>query len=128
MGQADRSYIETGSLGSLHWLAIVLSIVSGANHLYAGFAEGRIPVFLAGVGFLAAVGLFLLGYRRRLLYPVGIVYTSVQLPLWYVGNAGGYTRLGYFDKSVQVVLIVVLAYLYWSARSRTAGVRESPTS
>jgi hypothetical protein len=44
------------------------------------------------------------------------VYTAVQIPLWYVVKAGEYTTLGYVDKAIQAVLIVVLAFLYWQKR------------
>jgi len=108
--------LETASLSTLHWLAVVLVIATGVIHVVAGLAEGRIPVLLAGVGFLVAVGLFLADYRRPLLYLVGIPYTAVQFPLWYVANAGEFTALGYADKAIQAVLIVVLAVLYWRQR------------
>lgn len=116
--------VETESLTGTHWLAVLLVVATGVIHLYAGAVEGRIPVALGGVGFLGAVVLFLLNYRRRLLYPVGIVYTAIQFPLWYVANAGEFTMLGYVDKSIQALLIVVLAYLYWTEspeRSRRAS-------
>lgn len=96
--------------------------------MYAGIVEGRIPVTLAGVGFLVAVTLFLANYRRSLLYPVGIVYTVVQIPLWYVVNAGEYTTLGYVDKSIQAVLIVVLAFLYWQDRRTPKQESEATTA
>ena len=105
--------IETESLTSTHWVVVGLMVLTGVIHLYAGFAEGRIPVSLAGVGFLAGVGLFLLDYRRRVLYLIGIAYTGIQIPLWYVAKVGEFTSLGYADKVVQVVIIVLLAYLYW---------------
>ncbi len=88
MGQTVSSYIETDSLTTTHWLAILLVLITGVIHVYAGFIEGWIPVSLAGVGFLGAAVLFLLDYRRSLLYLVGIVYTAVQFPLWYVANVG----------------------------------------
>jgi len=74
-------------------------------------------VLLAGVGFFGAIALFLLGYRRRLLYAVGVVYTGVQIPLWYVVKAGNYTTVGYVDKAVQVLLVVLLIALLWRGRS-----------
>lgn len=125
MGQTVSDYVETDSLTTIHWLAILLVLITGAIHVYAGFVEGRIPVSLAGVGFLGAAVLFLLDYRRSLLYLVGIVYTGVQFPLWYVSNAGEYTTLGYVDKTLQVVLIVVLAYLYWKARRAPERDRDA---
>ena len=115
MGQALSDSVETDSLPPTHWLAILLVLLTGLIHVYAGFVEGRIPVSLAGVGFLGAAVLFLLDYRRSLLYPVGIAYTAVQFPLWYVANAGEFTTLGYVDKTLQGILIVVLAFLYWTS-------------
>ena len=87
----------------------------------------RIPVLLAGVGFFGAVVLFLVDCRRSLVYVLGIIYTAVQLPLWYVVKAGEYTTLGYVDKGIQFVLIVLLVYLYWNTRMATGTSRESAT-
>jgi hypothetical protein len=125
MGQTVSSYTETDSLTTTHWLAILLVLITGVIHVYAGFVEGRVPVSLAGVGFLGAAVLFLLDYRRSLLYIVGIVYTAVQFPLWYVANAGEFTTLGYVDKILQGALIVVLTYLYWKARKTANKDREA---
>lgn len=127
MVQALDGSIETGSLTRTHWLAVLLALVTGGIHVYAGLVEGRIPVLVAGVGFFGAVGLFLVDYRRSLLYVLGIVYTAVQIPLWYVVKAGEYTTLGYVDKSLQVVLIALLVYFYWNTRSATGTSRESAT-
>lgn len=105
------------SLGTIHWIAVGLTVLTGVLHLYAGVIEGAPPVLLAGVGFLAAVVLFVLDYRRRLLYGVGVVFTGVQIPLWYVIKMGNYTTVGYVDKAVQVVLVVVLIALFRRASS-----------
>ena len=113
MSQTVKS-IETESVEPIQWLAVGLVLLTGIIHIYAGIVEGRLPVTLAGVGFFAAIGLFLLDYRRRQLYLVGVFYTAIQLPLWYVAKAGEYTALGYTDKAVQIVLIALLAYLYWT--------------
>jgi hypothetical protein len=125
MGQSSGSSIETGSLTIPHWVAILLVLTTGAIHMYAGIVEGRIPVTLAGLGFLGAAVLFLFDYRRNLLYLGGIVYTAVQFPLWYVAKAGEYTTLGYVDKALQGILIVVLAYLYWKTRGAPEGNRDA---
>lgn len=126
MVNTKSGVLETESISSVGWLAVVLVVTTGILHVYAGLVEGRIPVALAGVGFLAAVGLYVVDYRRPVLYLVGILYTAVQIPLWYVANAGEFTALGYLDKGVQVVLIVVLAYLYW--QTRTAASSRSTSS
>lgn len=113
MSQTVKS-IETESVEPIQWLAVGLVLLTGILHVYAGLVEGRLPLTLAGVGFFGAIVLFLFDYRRRLLYLVGVVYTGIQIPLWYVANAGEFTALGYTDKAIQVILVAVLAYLYWS--------------
>lgn len=125
MTQVLGRSIETDSLTSTHWLAVLLVLVTGVIHIYSGIVEGRIPVSLAGIGFLAAIVLFLFDYRRSLLYLVGILFTAVQLPLWYVVKAGEFTTLGYIDKTVQVVLILLLAYLYYSRRNVETTAQDS---
>ncbi|NHX37557.1 MULTISPECIES: hypothetical protein [Halolamina] len=125
MGKTVSDYVKTDSLTTTHWFAILLVLMTGLTHVYAGLVEGRIPVSLAGVGFLGAAVLFLLDYRRTLLYLGGIAYTAVQFPLWYVAKAGEYTMLGYVDKTLQGILIVVLAYLYWKTRRVPERNREA---
>jgi hypothetical protein len=120
--------LETASLTTWHWLAVALALATGAIHLYSGLLEGRIPVALAGVGFVVAVGLFLADFQRPWLYVLGIPFTAVQLPLWYVAKAGEYTTLGYVDKAIQVVLIVVLAWLYWRHRQGADSSRQPATA
>jgi hypothetical protein len=101
----------------VQWLAVVLVVITGVLHVFAGVVEGRIPVALAGVGYAGALVLFFLNYRRRLLYAIGIPYTAVQIPLWIVAKSE-YGMVDYVDKAVQVVLILVLAYLYLNASDR----------
>lgn len=120
--------LETDSLTTAHWLAVLLAVATGVIHLYVGLVEGRPPVTIAGVGFFGAVGLFLVDVRRSLLYPVGILYTAVQLPLWYVANAGEFATIGYVDKAIQVSLVVVLVYLFWSGRQESAQGRQSTSA
>lgn len=115
MAQSKFGSFEFDSISGLGWLALVLVFITGVLHLYSGVVEGRLPVLLAGVGFLGAIVLFVMNYRRRQLYLVGIVYTAVQIPLWYVANVGEFTVVGYVDKVVQVTLIILLAYLYWQS-------------
>jgi hypothetical protein len=127
MGQTVTWNLETESLSTTHWFAMALVLITAVIHIYAGVVEGRIPVSLAGIGFLAAGVVFLLDYRRSLLYLVGIVYTAVQFPLWYVAKAGEYSTLGYVDKAVQATLILVLAYLYWRTRKPPERMRDVTT-
>jgi hypothetical protein len=97
-----------------------LVAITGVLHVFAGVVEGRAPVALAGVGYAGALVLFLLDYRRRLLYLIGIPYTAVQFPLWIVAKSE-YGIVDYVDKAVQVVLILVLIYLYLNTPSESAG-------
>lgn len=78
-----------------------------------------ISFILAGLGFIGGVGLLVIDYRRRAVYAVGILFTLVQIVLWYVINFAGGTKsfpadvgtLGAIDKIAQVVLIAVLVAL-----------------
>lgn len=128
MRRTSTGYVETESLTMIHRLAVLLVLLTGGIHVYAGLVEGRIPVLLAGIGFLGAIVLFLLAYYRSHLYLAGIVYTAVQFPLWYVAKASEYTMLGYVDKTLQVLLIVVLAYLHQKGRETPQRDQEATSA
>ena len=118
--EQNNSAGRIGPLTQLQWLAVALVVVTGVLHVYAGLAEGRIPVALAGVGYAGALVLFFIDYRRRLLYLIGIPYTAVQFPLWIVAKSE-YGMVDYVDKAAQVVLILVLVYLYLNTQSESTG-------
>jgi len=115
--------VDTESLGGLAYVGIVAAIISGLIHLRlgVGFIDSPLGIsfLLAGFGFLGAVVLVLVNYRRRTVYAVGIPFTGIQIVLWYYVNfvAGDYAfpadvgTLGAIDKIAQVVLIVVLVAL-----------------
>lgn len=123
---SQSGLFETESISGLGWIAVALVFVTAVLHLYAGIVEGAPPVALAGVGFFGAIVLYLADYRRRLLYLVGIVYTGIQVPIWYVVKAGQYTTVGYVDKTVQVVLIALLVYLYLRGQHADDERSDSP--
>lgn len=102
---------ESASLSETHWLAVALVVVTAGIHLYVGWARARPSLALAGGGFVGGLVLFLVGFRRRLLYALGIGYVAVQIVLWAAFNAGEYTVIGYVDKTVQVVLVGILVSL-----------------
>lgn len=116
MSERSTWALKPETVSDLGWVVVGLVFLTGVFHVYAGLVEGRIPVTLAGVGFLGAIVLYLMDYRRRLLYAVGILYTAVQFPLWYVAKVGEFTTLGLVDKTVQIVIIALLAYLLWRSR------------
>lgn len=112
------------SLTGLHWVGFVLAAITGVIHLWLGVEFIDSPMgwsFLAaGIGYFAAIALVIFDIRRRLVYLLGIPYTAVQIPLWWVVNDIQLADLldpgiGVFDKLVQVVLIAVLIALYAQA-------------
>ncbi|MFW6435248.1 MAG: DUF7475 family protein, partial [Halovenus sp.] len=82
--------LQTDSLGGVHWIGILAALVSAAIHLLLGIrmlpSAMGISFVLAGAGFLGAIGLVLVGYRRKMVYAVGIPFVAVQIVLWFVVN------------------------------------------
>lgn len=113
------SRVQTASLTGLHWLAVLLALLSGVIHLVLGvmfFPEGlAIAFLLAGIAFLVAIGLFLVDYRRRLLYAIGVPFVLLQIILWLWINQRNQPEISPvegIDKAGQVLLIVILIVLY----------------
>ncbi len=121
--EPSETSLATGSLTAAHWVGIVAALVSGAVHIRLGV--GNLPsglgvgFLLAGLGFLGAVALVGVGYRRQTVYAVGVPFTLVQVLAWYWLNfaagsksfPGDVGTLGAVDKLVQVVLLGVLVFL-----------------
>lgn len=113
--------LRTTSLGGLEWTGIVAALVTAAVHLLLGVRLAPsglgISFILAGLGFLGAIVLVLVDFRRRAVYTVGIPFTLVQIAIWYYLNfaIGPKTfptdvgTLSAVEKLTQVVLITVLA-------------------
>lgn len=120
---AQRSLLRTDSLGALHWVGIAAALVSAAVHFLLGirmFPTGlAISFLLAGFGFVGAVVLVVLDYRRRLVYAVGIPFTVVQIVAWYYvifvttprTFPADMDAISTIDKLAQVVLVAVLVAL-----------------
>ena len=116
--------LDLDSLTALDWVGIVLALITATVHFVIGVSFVPEPLaftfLLAAGGFVGAIGLLLVDYRRPLLYLVGIPYTGVQIIAWYAINRpvdlatiGTSTAI---DKVTQGVLIVVLVLLYqWEA-------------
>ena len=94
-----------------HWLGAVLAAVTGVLHVYLYVDEGFVPFLFAGVVFLAAVVALLLNLYRRLLYVLGIPFTAGQIVMWAAQGMPS-MDVAIIDKPVQVVLILVLVYLF----------------
>jgi hypothetical protein len=121
--ETRQGLVQTASLTGLHWVGIVAALVTAAIHLLLGvrlLPSGLgISFLFAGLGFLGAIALVLVDYRRRAVYWVGVPFTLVQIGLWYYLNfvAGPKSfpadvgALGAVDKLAQVVLLVVLVRL-----------------
>lgn len=115
--------LSTAGLTGRHWLGIGAATVSAVIHLVLGvpaLPSGLgISFVLAAGGFLGAIVLVLLDYRRRTVYAIGIPFTAVQILLWYWFNfaagsesfPGDVEAVGAVDKLVQLVLLGVLLSL-----------------
>ncbi len=118
MSATDQT-LALGSLTPLHWLGIAMALVSAVVHLVLGI--GFLPHYmgvlflLATGGFVGAVVLVLIDYRRRLIYLVGIPFTLVQVVAWYQvvqpDSPGALGTADVIDKVAQVILIAVLILL-----------------
>lgn len=110
--------LELESLTPLHWVGIALALVTAGVHLVLGLQDlggGFGTAFLfATVGFLAGIGAVLVGYRRRLVYLLGIPFTAGQIVLWFVFNQPipPVSPVEIVDKLAQVLLVGVLVVLY----------------
>ncbi|WP_458189095.1 DUF7475 family protein [Haladaptatus sp. NG-WS-4] len=107
----ERTLVRGDDVGIVHSVALVLATITGAIHVYKGLGYGGLPLLLAGAGFFGGIVLFVLSVRRRWLYALGIPYTLAQIVLWLEMGLP-YLRLALFDKAVQVLLVVVLTYLF----------------
>lgn len=107
--------LQTESLTTIHWVGILFAAVSGVIHLTVGvpgLPSGLAVSFvLAGLGFFSAIALLLVGYRRRLVYAVGIPFVAAQIVLWFVLNGFPIDAIEAVDKVAQVGLIAILVVL-----------------
>lgn len=119
MATATGRTLALSALTPLHWAGIAIALVSAAVHLLLGLSLGANPLGLsflfAAVGFLAGSALVAVGYRRRLLYILGIPFTGGQILVWYAMNRpaglGDISPIEGIDKLAQAALIVVLLVL-----------------
>lgn len=92
---------------------IVLTLTTAIIHLYLGPSSGLPPFVLNGLGYLALLAALYLPipqltpYRRTIRW-VLVGYTALTIILWLVITGGASTTIGYIDKIVEVLLIVLL--------------------
>lgn len=104
--------------------AMALATVSGGVHLYLYATQSFIPFLLAGLGFLTLAALMATTFDYRVLYLGGIPFTIAQIAAWIQLGMPDF-RLGVADKTVQVALIVLLAYLFVIERRNRAVDTET---
>lgn len=92
-------------------LAVMLVAITGLIHVYIGVTFSGLELTLAGGGFFAGLGLFLLNIKRRWLYGLAIPYTLAQMVLW-LEQGLPFVRFGLVDKFVQIVLVLLCGYLF----------------
>jgi hypothetical protein len=103
--------METSSsrFGLLQVLIVLLALATAVIHLSLNFPD--VMFILNGLGYIALVAALFLPLpffiqRRGLIRNVLIGYTALTIILWVV--MGARTPIGYIDKAIEVVLIVLL--------------------
>lgn len=101
---------------SIHLAVALLALFTAAVHLYLFLEHGELVMLLAGAGFIGGIVLFFTGFNRQYLYASGALFTLVQIPLWVLEGMPHLDSFGLLDKVVQVLLILLLGYLYLQER------------
>lgn len=121
MTESEAGGAGDARLGSLEVVAAGLAALTGLVHVYVGLTAGRSLLALAGVGFFGGASLYCIGWHREVLLRVAVCYTAVQILAWAVLRAGEYTAAGYGDKTVQVLLVLVLVAVARADRAEPEG-------
>lgn len=131
MGIRSSSILERGEVGFssekmswAHWVGVVLAAVTGGIHVFLYFEQGFVPFLFAGVVFLVAAIAVLFDVYRRLLYVVGIPFVAGQIATWYMQGMPD-MAIAAIDKPIQVLLVLLLGYLFLNEDQLTAGT-EGP--
>jgi len=104
------------SLVSVVSVAAFLAAIPGSMRLYFGFTSGSQSYLLTGLGFFAVVALLLVSFRRQPLYLAGFLYSGLLGFVWFAESLQ-HSLMGLFEGVVQVVLLVLIVYLYFNIRS-----------
>ncbi len=106
--------LERQPLTFKKWLIIIATLITASIHFSLNFSMGKFdPLFtLNGIGYLTLLGLyiftpkFLLRYQN-LLRIAYLSFTLLTIILWvFLGHP--YTYIGYIDKTVEMLLVVIL--------------------
>ena len=92
---------------------IALTVATAAIHLYLGLSSG-LPLFvLNGLGYLALLAALygpipqLAPYRNAVRWLL-VGFAALTIVLWLAITGGNSTAIGYADKAVELLLIVLL--------------------
>ncbi len=92
---------------------IALTVTTAAIHLYLGLSS-VLPLFvLNGLGYLALLGALygpvpqLAPYRNAVRWLL-VGFAALTIVLWLVITGGNSTAIGYVDKAVELLLIILL--------------------
>lgn len=110
---------EAGQLTPLHWVGIGAALVTAGVHFFLGAQDldglFGISFIFAGIGFLAGIAAIVVGWRRRLVYLLGVPFTAGQIVLWLALNQPipPISAPEAVDKVAQMVLVAVLVVLLY---------------
>lgn len=92
---------------------IVLTVVTAGIHLYLGLSSGLPPFVLNGLGYLTLLAALygpipkLAPYQDAIRWLL-VGFAALTIVLWLVITGGNSTAIGYIDKTVEVLLIILL--------------------
>lgn len=115
----DGATLQLETLTPLHWIGIAATLVTAGVHLVLGISIGGffgVLFLFATVGFIGGIAAVVVGWRRKLVYALGIPYTAGQIVLWYALNEPPFPTSHLLDKLSQLVLLVALIVLLLRAR------------
>lgn len=104
------------TFGLLQWGIVILTTTTALIHLALGFNTTPFttgwPFLLNAAGYLSLLALYVLNFPvlrqwRAVIRWVLIAYAAVTVIAWWLME-GARTPLGYFDKLVEIALIVLL--------------------
>lgn len=110
---------DGSTMTPIHWTLASLAAATGTLHAYLYVIQESLPFLFAAAVFYAAIVALLLNVYRPVLYALGIPFTAGQIVAWYALGMPD-VNVAVLDKPIQIVMIVLLAYLlyadWWSRR------------